>query len=188
MKPNHFALCALAVAFFSPLTHAAVVAFSAVGTFENGSTLNGFVNIDTAIGLISSADLAISGNPAPFTVIDLQIPWPSAGSFLTEFQFSNGQASNNLLTLLFPPLSLVGYAGGILCGTSNDPSCFDGTLHYTSNFATKLPDNSVPGDSFVRLVSGSLSVTPVPEPSTWALSLTGLAIAAGKLVRRMRAS
>jgi hypothetical protein len=139
MKLNRFALSiALAVGFLSPLAHAAVATFTAGGTFVNGSTLGGFVNIDTATGLISAADLAVSGNAAHFTNIDFQITWPTAGPFLTEFQFNNGQASDNLLTFLFPPVSLVGYAGGILCGTSNDPSCFDGTLHYLSNYVNEV--------------------------------------------------
>jgi hypothetical protein len=189
MKLNRFARCiALAVPFLSPLAHAGVVTFTAAGSFVNGSTLDGFVSIDTATGLISGADLAISGIAAHFTILNLQVTWPPAGPFLTEFQFSNAQASDNLLSFLFPPSSLVGFAGGILCGTSNDPSCFDGTLHYVSSFATKLPDNTIPGNSFVQLVSGSLTLAPVPEPSTIALFLTSLAIAAGGSVRRVRTS
>lgn len=177
---------ALAAVFLSPLAHAAVVNFTAAGEFVNGSTLSGLVSIDTATGLISDADLAISGNPAHFTTVDIQLTWPPAAPFLTEFRLSNGQASDNLLTLLLPPLSLVGYSGGILCGASNDPSCFDGALHYTSNFATRLPDNTVPGSSFVQLVSGSLTPTPVPEPSTMMLFLAGSAIVAGRRLRRVR--
>ena len=166
---------ALGAALLAPAAHAGVVAFAATGSFQDGSTLSGFVTIDPTTGLIGTADLAISGRPVHFTTVELQTTWPPSGPFLTEFGFSNGQATDNLLTFLFPPVSLIGYNGGLLCGTSNDPSCFDGTLHYQSNFATKLPDNSIPANSFVSLISGSL--TPSPEPSTVALCLAGLALA-----------
>ncbi len=160
--------------------HATVVPFTATGSFQDGATLSGFVTIDTATGLIGAADLAISGRPVHFTTIDLQRTFPLTGPLLTEFEFSNGQTTDNLLTFLLPPLSLIGYKGGILCGTINDPSCFDGTLHYQSNFATKLQNGGIPANSFVTMIDGSLAPSAVPEPSTWAL----LCIAGLSMVRR----
>jgi hypothetical protein len=185
MKLRHLGLFfAVTLTVMSPLAHASLVSFTASGNFTNGATLSGSVSIDTATGLIGSADLAISGNAAHFTTVTLQQTWPPASPFLTEFEFSNGQATDNLLTFLFPPSSLVGYTGGILCGTSNDPSCFDGTLHYVTNFATKMPDGTIPANSFVQLVSGDLTSAAVPEPSSLFLLGTGALGCLGSLRRK----
>lgn len=170
------AIAGLSLVLLMP-ARAANVTFTAAGSFIDGSSLSGTVTIDTATGLLGGADLAVTGIAAHFTQICFQGTWPPAGPFLAEFEFENGQATNNLLTFLFPPASVAGYGGGLLCGTSNDPSCFDGTLHYVSSFATKLPDNTIPADSFVQLSSGSLTA-PTPEPSAAALWAAGLALLA----------
>ena len=171
-----FILSALALA----PAHATAIPFTATGSFQDGSTLSGFVTIDTATGLIGAADLAISGRPVHFTTIALQRTFPLVGPLLTEFEFANGQTTDNLLTFLLPPVSLIGYNGGLLCGTVNAPSCFDGTLHYQSNFATKLQNGGIPANTFVTMTEGSLTPSAVPEPSTWALAC----IAGISMVRR----
>ena len=168
---------AVAGAFLPSAARADFIKFAATGTFQDGSTLSGFVNIDTGTGLAGTADLAVSGIPAHFTTFDLQRTWPSSGPFMTEFEFANGQASNNLLTFLFPPVSLVGYSGGSLYGTSSNVGFF-------SNFATRLPDGTIPATSFVELDSGSLSpAVPLPASMWGGGAILGL-MAGWRLLRR----
>jgi len=56
-------------------------------------------------------------------------------------------------------------------------------------FTTSGFTNALDGGSFALLASGDelmLTFTPVPEPSTWALMLTGASVLAAKLIRRRR--
>jgi hypothetical protein len=172
------------VALLAPVAHAGVVTFDASGTFQDGSVLSGTMLIDTAIGSITGGDLAVSGNAADFTSLELQRTWPPTSPFLTEVQFGNGRPTANSLTFLFPPVSLVGYTGGIICGISS--TCIDQAgLHYFSNISTF--DGQF-FSNFIDLDSGSLRPAGVPEPSTAVLSLAGLALAALRLRRRSRSS
>jgi hypothetical protein len=144
--------------------------FTASGIFDNGAALSGTIAIDTASGVALGGDLFISGNPAAFTTLKLQRTWPPSSPFLYELEFENGQAADNLLTFLFPPVSLVGYAGGVLCGSS-PAVCQDQTLTYFSNLGTESGGFV---SNFIELTSGSLTPAAVPEPST-SLMLLGAA-------------
>lgn len=146
--------------------------FSASGTFENGTSLSGVITIDTATGLVVSGDLAVSGSPADFTAMELQRTWPPSSPFLSEVELGNGQATNNLLILLFPPVSLVGYSGGVLCGVS-PAVCQDATLTYRSNISTESNGFS---SNFIALTEGGLSPARAPEPAPGALALDAIAL------------
>jgi hypothetical protein len=150
--------------------YAAPVLFSATGVFQNGAVLSGVLTIDTATGSAVGADLAVSGIAAHFTTFVLQRTWPPSSPFLSETIFKNSQSTNNELIFLFPPVSLIGYTGGVLCGL-NPAVCQDQTLTYLSNFNTQ--DSNGFSTNFVDLNYGPLQATP--EPSTWAMCLIGLA-------------
>jgi len=176
-------LFAAAASILLPATFASPVEFLASGTFENGQALSGEVTIDTATGKALSADLKVSGIPADFTLLVGQEIWPQSPNtpFMTELNFENGLSTDNFLTFLFQPDSLVNYAGGPLCGTS-PADCqgpFQGQiLTYRSTYATATGPYV---SGFHDLVSGAL--TPVPEPAT---VLTIVAPAALVVFRRRR--
>jgi hypothetical protein len=176
---RHASLIALTAALLGPMAHASVVAFQASGTFQDGSVLSGTMMIDTAAGTVTAGNLAVSGNAAHFTTLDFQRTWPPSSPFLWEVQFDNGQSAANALTFLFPPVSLVGYTGGILCGINSICSDQAG-LHYLTNISTFSGGFFT---NFIDLNSGSL-LASVPEPSTGAMSITALALAALALRRR----
>jgi len=137
--------------------------------------LSGNVDIDTTTGIATDADLAVTGIPVHFTSILLQRTWPTAGPgfspFLSEVIFRNGEVSgSNELILLFPPVSLIGYAGGILCGAST--VCQDSQLQYFSNL--NHVDSGGASTQFIDLVSGQLSA---PEPATFSLFFGAITLA-----------
>ena len=176
-------LFGLAASILLPAAVASPVEFLASGTFETGQTLSGEVTIDTATGAALSGDLKISGISSDFTLLDLQRTWPPSPDtpFMTELEFQNGLASNNLLTFLFQPDSLIGYPGGVLCGST--PAVCQGPadgqiLTFLSNYAT-LSGGFV--TDFHDLTSGSL--TPAPEPATILMIVAPAAIV---LFRRRR--
>ena len=170
-SPMNIAIAVVGTLLAPAAARADVVTFAVSGSFQDGSTLSGFVNINTTTGLFASADLSVSTIPVHFTSLETQRTFPLSGAILSEFMLSNGQSVNNQLTILFPPVSLAGYSGGLLCGTSNAPACFDGTLHYLSNYASELPDHTVPANTFVDVISGTLSPVATPEPAPGALVL-----------------
>lgn len=150
---------------------AGIVVFNASGTFQDGSSLSGTLSIDTIAGAVVSGDLKISGNPADFTTLDAQNPFGSPAPFLYLVYFENGEPTNNWLGLGFPPASLSGYSGGVLCG--NIPACSHGVGNgYISSFAT-LSGGIL--SNFTDLDAGRLTATP--EPATWLILLPGLALA-----------
>jgi hypothetical protein len=171
-------LCALSGVLLIQTVRAGVVDFLASGTFQDGSVLSGTVTIDTTAGVVTAGDLAITGRAVHYTTLNLQRTWPPSSPFLYEVEFLNGQATDNDLTFLFPPVSLVGYSGGILCGIST--TCHDATLSYFSNLSTLSGGFT---SNFIELDSGSLGA---PEPSAGLLILPGLGLVmAGARRRRL---
>lgn len=151
---------------FLGAAYATPVAFSANGSFTNGAVLSGTVTIDTATGTALKGDLAVSGVAAHFTTLVGQSTGPVPSPFFTELDFANGQATNNVLDLLFKPASLVGYAGGDLCHftPANCPAS-NSPIFYVTFYGTNT--NGVVADTSV-LQAGSLTL-PAPEPSTFIL-------------------
>ena len=171
---------AIILSLFSATAYASSVVFDATGTFDNGNTLSGTLTIDTITGNPVSADLMVSGHSAAYTTLQFQGTWPQTSPFMTELSFGNGEATDNYLTFLFEPVSLVGYTGGPLCGT-NPAVCQDSTLIYRSSLAT-FSGGSV--FNFSDLVSGSLTSASAPEPGGAALLSVGIASLAGIARRR----
>lgn len=170
----------LTAALLTPVAGANAVVFTASGVFDNGDTLSGEVTIDTITGNALSANLMVSGHPDPFAFV-AQGTWPPVTPFMTELSFLNGQSTDNLLTFLFEPDSLVGYTGGLLCGlvTAN---CQGQGLIYRSSYAT---DSSGLVTNIVELNSGALAPAPAPEPGSLLLFGSGLIGAAGALRRKL---
>lgn len=178
-------MAALIGALFLGAAYGTPVTFSANGSFTNGAVLSGTVTIDTATGTAVSGDLAVSGVAAHFTTLVGQSTGPSPTPFFTELDFANGQATNNVLDLLFKPVSLVGYAGGDLCHftPANCPAT-NSNLFYVTFYGTS--SNGVVADTSV-LQAGALSL-PAPDPSTFVLLGGGLGALAWKRRRLVRGS
>jgi hypothetical protein len=164
---------------------AAPISFAASGIFQDGSVLSGNVTIDTATGIVNAADLVVTGIPEHFTTITVQRVWPQGPSpapFLSEVIFhSAASIGSNELVFLFPPLSLIGYSGGILCGASTTCSDEFGN-HYFSNL-NHFDSGNGTSTNFIELTSGELS--SAPEPATFSLVIGALLFAGtAKLAKR----
>ncbi|MEO7056793.1 MAG: PEPxxWA-CTERM sorting domain-containing protein, partial [Caldimonas sp.] len=71
-------------------------------------------------------------------------------------------------------------------GLNLDCSCATCDFMHTGSIGLSLPEGvSYTSDSGVFLTAGSLPVSPVPEPETWALMLAGLGIV-GHFTRRRK--
>lgn len=166
MKITKYALAgALGLfALVAPSGARADTIFIASGTFQDGSTLSGTLTINTATGLITSADLIVQYNISPsvtetFANILGQTP-------------STVDLEGNLFSSLFFDISastLMGYSGGALCSTS--VACAGSIVTDVS------PANGITGVPFNDfLTSGMLTstVATAPEPSTVVLLAAGL--------------
>jgi PEP-CTERM motif len=138
--------------------------FDVSGTFATG-TLGGTINIDVITGTVTSADVTASGtSPAvtgPFTIIDNLVEYPPSDHLL-YISLSDGISStSDVLVLFLPTSTLIGYFGGSVC-----------SIRYSCSLSAQsyLEPGGLP--QFQSLTFGSLSV---PEPSTWAMMLLGLA-------------
>jgi hypothetical protein len=132
--------------------------FDVTGTFDNGASLSGTMEIDTTIGKVTNDNLSAS---AP-----INVSWTFPNIY---GQFCNGaecvidsRNGSDFLILSLHTGSLVGYTGGSINNFSD--------FNNTSSGASSL------------LTSGKLTPTPVPEPDT--LFLLGVAFLAVGVFRR----
>jgi hypothetical protein len=139
--------------------------FDLLGAFDNGSTLSSTVTIDVTSGSATAIDAAADG----FAFKKIISQSADGPIYLVFGAPATGAAAH--LFLSFSVGSLVDYGGGSL-----------------SRF-TRVDDDIGPG-STTYLTSGSATPigSPVPEPSSWALLVVGLAGIGLFTTRRARTS
>jgi hypothetical protein len=170
-QSHHFIASALVIVLLSfggGNARANTVTFNATGTFSDGANLSGTITIDNSLGVVTMVDLIISApDAATFNVIGFQAPdTPTTGQYDIE-AYKCSPTSNCLypwLQVVLPVSSLIGYNGGIFVA----PSAL-----YPSE-----------ADSPVVL-TGSLTGTETPIPSSLPLFATGLG-ALGLLASRKK--
>lgn len=147
-----------------------VIDFTASGTFSDGATLGGFLDIDVTSGLVDSGDLTVSGgNLGGSTETFVSFDDNETGSYAANTTWNDvgfiSEDENYFLTLDLDltgqtsTTSLVGYAGGALCTTADNCNNGSGT-DYISSYSENLSQDP-------DLVSGTLSnSSATPEPSS----------------------
>lgn len=155
-----------------------VVTFDASGTFVDGSTLSGTLEIDTTAGVVTDANLMVG----PQT---LDFPFVPPGSFDVTFILQQGLGPSAVtydvvvytaglelpyVSLALPTTSLIGYDGGEIGSLSQPAAGFTSDIQYLETNA--------------YLNIGSLA--PVPEPSTLLLMVIsfGVLLIAYKVANR----
>jgi hypothetical protein len=144
--------------------------FNATGTFDNGAQLSGTVTIDTVMGVVTSANLLVSGPglaDLTFDVLESQgTDLPHPGYFFNMLQTSGTEIPFLFLGLFntadHNPPNLVDYPGGPFI-LAHPPFFGLGSEYFDTQ------DH--------LLISGSL--TPVPEPSSLMIVGLGGALALG---------
>jgi hypothetical protein len=163
-------LAALLVALSAPNAHADVVTLDVSGTLTpmggascsaSGCTLGGDLVINDITGALVSADVTMSGESptvGPFTDIDVV----GASGALTVVELFDFPAGDVLFLGMATPTpgSFASYSGGPLDTGSS--------VEYASSYPMQ------PGGW--NLTSGSLTPETVPEPSSIALILAGIAL------------
>jgi hypothetical protein len=139
--------------------HAGPVTFAATGVAQDGSTLSGFVVIDTTLNLVDSLSLTMSG-PSSFTVDTF---YPAANNSIAAgifdiYGYAYPVVNGANIQLVLPVGGLYGYGGGNICSTSNP--CSNGV---------SIEEHPYPPIAFV---SGSLTAVPEPVSS----GLVGVAL------------
>lgn len=171
LKPARFVTSiSLALFCFTAMSARAATTyttFGATGTFDDGSTLSGTIMIDTVNGDLGAIDLFVSA-PDNLTLDYNLESESSSGDYLIYVGESSNEFPEFVLSL--PVDSLVGYTGGVI-DSDDDPG--PGVL--SSPLYLTLED-------VVTLQSGSL--TPTPEPASWILAFTSLAMIAAMRLRR----
>jgi len=161
--------------------------FAAGGTFTDGATLSGTIDMDVTNGTVLSADLTV-GSPLDYTFTDVYLTAPTPGNpndfeilLVTPSLYSTLPS----MYLGLDTSSLVGYTGGPLYSISFlDPYYFiaGSVINLDSDASQSL------GVSGYFMNEGDLtlesSTTTTPEPSSIALLGTGLLCGAGVVRRR----
>jgi hypothetical protein len=120
----------------------------------SGCTLGGNIVIDVTNGTIQSADITMTGQPVgPFTS---NFGSGSTGSQFSE-DFQDASLANHVYMWL-PVSSLLGYSGGIICGSVSNTGC--------SSILSAVDSYTVnPSGVTWEISSGSLTpaaATPIP--------------------------
>jgi hypothetical protein len=182
----------IAVFVLTATAHATPITFSLEnGIFGSGATMSGTVVIDTATGSLVSADLTytLGGSSVTFdraffgqttlpALFGVPFPVTLAGVLDGPGSSSSNPPTADEFDLLLPVPSLVGYTGGPVCNSGIE---FCGGQVFTEYYGRVnfVIDHglSVPGND--ALATGNLvPFTVTPEPSEFALTLTGTALCA----------
>jgi len=143
-----------------PVMADTVTTFDVTGTFDNGASLSGTMEIDRTIGKVTNDNLSAS---AP-----IGVSWTFPNLF---GQNCNGaecvidsRIGNDFLILSLHIGTLVGYTGGSI----NDFSDY----------------NNISSDAFSLLTNGKLATAPVAAPESSSLALVPLGLGALLLMRK----
>jgi len=173
--------------------HATPVTFSLQnGAFGSGAILTGTVVIDTATGSMVSADLTytLGGSSVTFdraffvqfTTVGLRmgnfVPVIGAGVVDGPGDPNAQPPAVDEFDLLLPGSSLVGYSGGPVCAASITLDCGGATYSEYYGRVNFVIDHGLPVPGWDVMTSGTLVPLAVatPEPSEFALTLTGMAL------------
>jgi hypothetical protein len=91
-----------------------------------------------------------------------------------KFSIANDTSNNTVFDFLYPGSYSYFPANSNAFGTGNGQAFFDGLMPpIWSGVGTTV--NLAPGDSYATIHGGTLTVSSVPEISTWAMMLAGFA-------------
>ncbi len=175
----------LVVCFMSllPAARADIVDFQLTGTFLDSTSVSGAFTVDTAAGVVLSADFLYLGQT--FNTILAQFPFDCCNdpnSLPVGYGLWVGTGNQDFPALRFmlegtsAKDSLVGYAGGNVC--SDNQAC--GPDSDQNFWESSYRD---PQGNPIGLMSGSTA--PVPEPGSLGLLTSGILAASGILRRAL---